>query len=335
MKIIWTGWQLKRMNGYGVVWRELGCRLADYGIGIIDFWCEDWDLAVFLGYPKAFLLGKEAKRPDLVFHTMWETDTLPDFWVPLLNRAGLVWTPSKFCAGVMRKAGVETEIAVTRYGVDCERFEYRKRDDDSQFVFLAMGRIFGGRKGIGIVLRAFLQLRESGKLGDDARLVIKASKLPWDTVSHKGIYRDDVTLVTEKISNADMVALYQDCDVFVYPTAGEGFALEPLEAMATGACALVTNWSGPTEYIADGVCIPLEISGLAPFRLEQFEDRGNMAVVSVAEVREKMLWCYENRDAARQIGVQAAQYVREQWTWDMAAKQAAEMLKEYYRRIEI
>ncbi len=329
LKIIWTSWTQVKHTGYAVVWEQLGGRLWNYGVEVLDFCTEGWDLCVFLGYPKAFLLGRAAKRPDIVWHTQWETDTPPEFWASLLNRGGIVWTPSRFCADGLERIGVEVPIHVSGYGVDGDVFRYRRRRDDGQFVFMAMGRIFGGRKGTLKVIEAFLRLKGEKKLGDDAHLIVKMSKVPWKHITHENVRRDDITLINEKVPTEHLVGLMQSCDVFVYPTLGEGFGLEPLEAMATGACVLVTDWGGPQEYIQTECCFPIPVKGVAPYPLEPWEDRGCMADVDYEAMKATMLWCYENRDETRALGARSAEYVRERWSWDQAAERAADLLKGY------
>ena len=175
------------------------------------------------------------------------------------------------------------------------------------------------------VLAAYSKLRKSGALGDDTRLLVKTSKSLFRSIS--GV--DGVELIADKIPMEEMVELYQECDVFVYPTFGEGLGLEPLEAIATAACTIVGNWSGTTEYIAPGVCLPLEPDTIQPFPLEPFASWGNMAHYSIEEIARQMLWCYQNRAEARTIGKRAAEHVRQNWTWDQAAERAAALLHTY------
>ena len=40
------------------------------------------------------------------------------------------------------------------------------------------------------------------------------------------------------------------------------------------------------------------------------------ADVNVDELRQSMRWCYENRDAARALGVRARQDMVEKFSWD-------------------
>ena len=46
---------------------------------------------------------------------------------------------------------------------------------------------------------------------------------------------------------------YQDSDVFVFPTLGEGFGMVVLEAMSCGLPVIITDIAGGNDAITDGV----------------------------------------------------------------------------------
>ena len=47
--------------------------------------------------------------------------------------------------------------------------------------------------------------------------------------------------------------LYCSADVYVMPTRGEGWGMPIAEAMAMGKAVIVTNWSGPADFVNDEV----------------------------------------------------------------------------------
>lgn len=51
------------------------------------------------------------------------------------------------------------------------------------------------------------------------------------------------------VADADLVRLYQACELFVFPSAREGFGLPPLEAMACGAPVIVNNATSLPEVV--------------------------------------------------------------------------------------
>jgi phosphatidyl-myo-inositol dimannoside synthase len=55
------------------------------------------------------------------------------------------------------------------------------------------------------------------------------------------------------LSNEDLLARYRDCDVFVMPSAGEGFGFVFLEAMKYGKAIVAANSGGAPEVVEDQV----------------------------------------------------------------------------------
>ena len=121
------------------------------------------------------------------------------------------------------------------------------------------------------------------------------------------------------VDNSELMSnFFKKVDCFVFPTRGEGFGLTPLEAMATGMPAIVTNWSGPCEYMNSDVGWLLDYT-LVPAKdfteTVYKEECGNWAEPSFDQLVQIMRYAYEHRDEVKQKGKAAAKYVRENWTW--------------------
>jgi len=299
--------------------------IAHLDIDVLAHQAQDWDLVLFTSPPKLVYMGRE-RRPDFVWYSQWETTRMLDDWLAPLNNCGMVFTASTFSRDVLKASGVTTKMVLVPHGVS-DALRYVERDRVSPFTFMAMGRTFGGRKGVAKTLRCFLKLKDRGELGE-SRLLIKLGKLPFKTVQFGGKTRDDVEIIAEKVDFGTLAGLYGKADAFVYPSHGEGYGLEPLEAMATGACALVTNWSGMTDYIRDDVCIPLPYK-LGNFPSPPYDGCGEMAFVDEDVLQEKMVWCYEHQEQVREMGRAASEYVCSEWRWDKAIRIAADALIEH------
>ncbi|HVP31340.1 MAG TPA: glycosyltransferase family 1 protein [Myxococcota bacterium] len=71
-------------------------------------------------------------------------------------------------------------------------------------------------------------------------------RLRAEALAH-GLVPGETLLLPGHVEDADLPALYSQCELFVYPSLYEGFGLPPLEAMACGAPVLVPDNSAFSE----------------------------------------------------------------------------------------
>lgn len=118
------------------------------------------------------------------------------------------------------------------------------------------------------LIKAFSQL--APKLRKKYQLVI-AGKLPFE---HKtkfesyarlcGLDASDL-VITGRITDEQMVSLYNLCDLFVFPSWHEGFGLPALEAMLCGAPVIASNTTSLPEVIGrkDSLFDPFEVDSIS------------------------------------------------------------------------
>jgi glycosyltransferase involved in cell wall biosynthesis len=129
------------------------------------------------------------------------------------------------------------EAAKQRYGIR------------GQYV-LAVGNL-QPRKNLSRLIRAFASLRRAGAY--EGRLVLVGRSRWRGSLIQQEIHAlglQSQVVCTGYVSEADVVALYNGADVFVYPSLYEGFGLPPLEAMACG-CPVVTGDRSSLPEVVD------------------------------------------------------------------------------------
>jgi len=312
--------------GYGRVQASICEPLESIGgIKFANETCFEWDYRLFFGWPRAWMIGHDFVDgivQDALLHTMYEAEELPPGWVDVLNRFRLVWVPSKWCHGVFLENGVTAPMMVSGYGVDDIQFPYMPRHDEEPFTFITVGHSMFGRKRVDMVWKCFNVLKLKGEL-KDARLLVKTqkglvSKETWlmneDGTSKQAVGSNGVEFVYETLDTKGYSCLLGHAHCLVYPQMAEGFGLIPLEFMATGGCAMVTDKTGCTEYLREDVSVLLPPD------------------VTEEALMDRMLWAYNNRSEVREIGERAAKYVRAKWSWFHAGARARTQLYEHLGR---
>lgn len=114
-----------------------------------------------------------------------------------------------------------------------------------------------------------------------------------------------------KLEQKDIASLLLQSDVFCLPTMSEGFSTSMLEAAAAGIGIIITNTGGVEELIPDsnyGIVLPND---------------------DPHTIAEAILEFYNNRPYLEHTGNNVAKRVRENFTWEEAAKNLIRLFDNY------
>jgi glycosyltransferase involved in cell wall biosynthesis len=153
---------------------------------------------------------------------------------------------SSFSKNTLVAQGIDEErIVVNPYGVDLELFhppEVERTRRPLRFLFLGM---LTARKGVPLLLEAWEKLRLTdaelwlvGPVSEQVRALIP--DLPGLKLLGKHPHRE-------------LPNLLRQCDVLVFPSYCEGFAMVILEALASGMPVITTEATAGPDLIEDGV----------------------------------------------------------------------------------
>ena len=204
--------------------------------------------------------------------SMFETDRVPARWLADLKTMDGIIVPTRFNVETFTTSGIAPEkLYVVPSPIDTDRFVPVERKHHDEIHFVSMFD-WSSRKGWEILLTAWFRAF-SGR--DPVKLTIKTMTITLPTanphrdveqlLSRLGKRREDcapVEILNARWTEDQLVAFYQDADVFVLPTRGEGWGRPIVEAMACGLPVIATNWSAPTEYLTESNSLPLKIKGL-------------------------------------------------------------------------
>lgn len=267
-----------------------------------------------------------------VGRTMYETDRVPDGWVPRINRMSEVWVPSEFAVAQFVRSGIDRErIVVVPEAVDTSLFDPAnhepmdlkkgrkgkgKRDKsnatekDNAFRFLSVFK-WEKRKGWDVLLKAYFQ---EFSADDNVELILKTSRF-HDNTDFEAKIRHIVasasvkeplakyTVIASDLPLRKLPTLYRAVDAFVLPSRGEGWGRPHVEAMAMALPVIATNWSGSTAFLSDNCSLPLKIDGLS--EVDEGPKGHKWAEPSLSHLRSLMRWVIENPDEAKAIGRRA------------------------------
>ncbi len=266
--------------------------------------------------------------------TMLEVTGLPPTWVAGCNSMDEVWVPASFNVDTFRNSGVTVPIHVMPLGVDVGYFhpEITGFRPSTRFTFLSVFE-WGERKAPEVLLRAFA---EEFKDSEDVLLLLSVfNRDPYVDV-HQQIADLDlpptapiVVMLNPKFHAAQMGSLYRSADAFVLPSRGEGWGMPVLEAMACGLPTIATRWSGPADFLHDGIGYPLEPLRMVPAEARcPFYEGFEWADPDVEQLRSLMREVADDPEAARVKGLAAAAEVAANWTWDHVARKVKTRLTE-------
>lgn len=241
----------------------------------------------------------------------FETTIIPKSWIHKINNFDALMVPCEQNIEAFRSSGVTIPIERISWGVDTSKWTPIDRPERSTFTFGTMGAL-SIRKGTDVLVEAFT---EAFPTEQDVRLVCKTSYMqyPFMTADKR------IKIQMSPVSHEDLMNDFcREIDCFVFPTRGEGVGLPPLEMAATGVPVIVTNWSGPADYMHEDIGWKLDYS-MTPaknFTEEVYkEECGDWAEPNKAHLIGLMRYCYEHRKEVREKGKTAAEYIQREWQW--------------------
>ncbi len=270
--------------------------------------------------------------------TVWESTRIPDDWLDPMKELDQIWVPTHWGKDVLAQNGLnEARIRVVPEGVDTDIFhlENEKAQEIASlpgYKFLHIGK-FEERKFTKHMITAFDKAFAHTK---DAALILSCHN-PFikDFDINKELekmplkHRDKIYTVDRVISHQDFATLYAACDAFLYPTRAEGWGLPLIEAMASGLPAIVTNYSGLTEFAntENAYMINYEMEDIQQsYFLSRSNNYGQWAGPDTDHLIYLMRYVFEHREEAYAKGKKAANDIANNWTWNNAAQKALEIL---------
>ena len=201
----------------------------------------------------------------VIGYWFWELPEMPDEWLQEFEFTDEVWAATNFIKDAVASkspAPVVRIPPVVQLGQDKNLSRAELGLPENRFLFLAMfdaASVLQRKNPLG-VLRAF----KKAFTADDATvaLVLKFNN-PHDqepvfqALLAESATHENVFLLDKPMDKEEVTSLIKACDCFVSLHRSEGFGLGPAEAMSLGKPAIITNWSGNTDYMTADNCLPV------------------------------------------------------------------------------
>lgn len=267
------------------------------------------------GFWGRFGLPEKTDNQIRIAYTMFESSRISKDWAHILNTSfDAAVVPDKFLIPVYKQSGVTIPIFCVPLGRDYSDFlsaplKHRKGEP---FVFANFSTCIA-RKNFPMLVRGFakafgnssaVQLRlgwrnQNAQALEELLAEIKSSDLTNVVIERGGV-------------NADAYLLrFLGIDCYVNLATGEGFSIQPREAMALGIPVIITDNTAQTTICSSGLVRTVPSSIEIPALYDFPGDFGVQYQCCVEDVAAAFRDVYEHYDDYLQKGAQARAWVRQ------------------------
>ena len=204
------------------------------------------------------------------------------------------------------------DARVIRSGTNLEQFPYRARTHASDPVNLLMTGIFFPHRRFEDAIAALALLHAEGI---PARLNIAGQYRREDPYVQKilrliqELHVDASVKLLGRVSDEELVQLYQEADLFLFPNHLQSWGLAVFEALSSGLPAIVSTSAGAAEVLHDR-----ETALLVPPKNPQ-------------ALKEAVVTLCKDRELYRRLSLQGRHLVAHEMTWQHTAEQFEDLCK--------
>jgi len=331
MRISFTGDAMRYMSknaGYGQAAEMIYRSFTKLGVNC-GFEIDNPDIEISWSDPWNHKFKN--KNAYKIAYSAWESTGLTEEQIKNFEEADEIWGTSPWVANIFQHHFPNKPVFYYKHGVD-ERFVPKKRTSPHEpFTFLHIGEPFA-RKDAQMLTEAFIEL-----FGDDPnyRLIMKAARMntvkvkdKWGYWSSPSSLYKNIVCIDTFFTNEQMLDLYKLSDVFVYPSWGEGFGFQPLEALATGMPVISTSdWADYKKYIS--LIIDTELS------TNPWQDihPGFMYKPDKKSLKKQMLEAVNNYEYLCKETFRQSFLIHEEYDWLRVTEPVVQRLKEIYKNL--
>jgi hypothetical protein len=223
----------------------------------------DYNVVVIHTTPEFWHKHSESGKTNIGY-TIWETDRLHPDWAGYINNnVSKVLVGCEWNKEVFKNSGVTIPIGVVPHVVNTDAlktvepyqlagvsddlytfysiFQWQERKNPIALI-KAYWYAFQNDEDVALVIKTY-RSDYSDKEKDAIRISIKRLKQMMPMAKYPPIF-----LITDMLSNDEIVGLHKRGDCYFSTDRGEGFGLSPFLSAACGNPLIITGFGGSTEY---------------------------------------------------------------------------------------
>jgi glycosyltransferase involved in cell wall biosynthesis len=217
--------------------------------------------------------------------TQWETTRIPDTdlkgeprlnWVKQMNKMNAMWTSCHMAKKAFVDSGVTVPVDVVQGPIDTDFYRPRLPELDIRDIVIDReGNVIPREKRVPVVamiaqwtmrknIEAFLITMLSMFNAGEVIVLLKTYGSSMEDPDQVAMVRErvgalvklvgnptppQVSLITHKMTDAEIAALYSSIDIYVNTSRGEGFCMPLTQAMASECFPISCAFSAPADYI--------------------------------------------------------------------------------------
>jgi glycosyltransferase involved in cell wall biosynthesis len=260
-----------------------------------------------------------------------DSDRISKVAADLINKIDLMMVPSSFVKETYIKSGVTIPIEVLPHGIsdkfssesivstDNEKImKLRKMRQKGKILILYFLVHSPHRKGADLVKRVMKRIQREY---DNVYLVVRTKRCDFFSEVRS-------VCIDTWLSDNDLVALYDSCDICLSPSRGGGFELNALEAVSRGVPTLVPNGGCFTDLMDYFIPVNLSDKVVQPLPGNTIHT-GSGCQVNMDDFEDKL------KDVINRLGYWKERSngnikeIREKYSWRNTAKMLDECLKNH------
>jgi glycosyltransferase involved in cell wall biosynthesis len=279
-------------------------------------------------------------------YTVWETDRLPEEWVPECNRMQEIWVPCQHNVEAFKRSGVTKPVICVPHAFNSNYLSGDRDElpiqniDENDFVFYSIFQWTERKNPIGLLKAYLTEFKEN----ENVVLVLKTYMIDPTNKNEKETIKDQIKsikaalhlgsypkilLISSLLSSQQIKELHRIGDCFISLHSCEGFGVPIVEAMLSDSTIITTGYGGPDDFIINGVTgysIPYTMSPVCNMPWSHYRGNQNWASPDLGAAKVAMRDCFERNDPQLKQG--AKDLITKKFSWEVVGNLMKDRLKE-------